>query len=893
MRYVLVLALAVAAAGGAVVAAPIDGTLDPGFGDGGRGVFGFMQSSTPQLRAIAKYPASGRIWMFADDVNDPAAIYLTRSFANGSPDTGFGPLSDGQRRIALPAALLPQSEALTLDGALIQADGKPLIFGGLRPLDGEAGAFPAILCRLTAAGTLDSGFDGDGCATFRSFLNSGEICRATDAAISSSDQSITVVGNCFAETLSERPFITRILSSGAMDLDFAAGAGFSTPPLPLGVLSQHYESVVLRPNGFASVLGTFEAVSNNISDLDLGVIQFDGGGSPDTGFGNNALRILGFDVGGNNHDRARDLVLRADGRLVALGEARNTDSGRTVALLAQLSESGNLDPAFSSDGKQVDQFNGVLGTNSALAAMTLDESGQLLVSAQQMIGQTQAGVDVGSDFWFALPPTVPPAQVTRVMISAEVATAGTISSPSFPQTFPFNALPGVPAIVDLPHDLHDTGNFPNGIISNRSVHVVASGPVGVTAIHGRFGSLESALITPSNALGKDYRVMAWGAGIGAGSQIVVVATANQTQVRITPRVLAAGHAADVPFQITLAQGEAYHLSADAVDADLTGSRVVADKPVAVFSGHTCAKVPIASIDFCDLVYEQQRPVTQWGDSFVMVPHPVRPNGDVIRILAHEPDTAVYENGQRLATLMPGESHIVLRSHATLLTTSKPASVAQFARGCRADVAPECWGDPYQLTLTPMSGWSTRMLLGVHDEGGNGAPAPLMSIVAEQAGAASIRVNGAPIPAAAFAPAGANSLVYAQLVRTPGSSDLITADTPISVTVVGMLASEAHAHNAAVVHTGVAGDPVASADDVLLRLNADGSRDTGFGNNGFVRIDHTGYFQSVDKSLDRPLRVIPDGNGIIVGSAVRNADSSQDLLLNYRLISDAVFANGFE
>jgi len=61
----------------------------------------------------------------------------------------------------------------------------------------------------------------------------------------------------------------------------------------------------------------------------------------------------------------------------------------------------------------------------------------------------------------------------------------------------------------------------------------------------------------------------------------------------------------------------------------------------------------------------------------------------------------------------------------------------------------------------------------------------------------------------------------------------------------------------------------------------------------ARIDHTAYFQSQRKSIDRGTRMIADGGGILVGSAVRNVEGEQDLLFNYRVISDGIFADDNE
>jgi uncharacterized delta-60 repeat protein len=871
---------------GPATAGNIDGTLDNGFGDVGRSLFGYLESETPQMRAIAKFPGSGRIWMFGDDPNDRSAIYIARMLASGLADTGFGPNADGHRRTTLPAALIPQLESLSLDGAIIQSDGKPLVFGGLQSVEGEVGAFPALICRIAAAGGLDPTFDGDGCQTIRSFLNSNERCRATDAAITP-DNQILVIGNCIADTLTERPFVARLTANGSFDTEFAGGAGLITPALPVAsAFAQHYEAIVVRPDGRFAVLGDFMMASNGVLDLELGLLQFDNGGSLDPAFDNDGFQSFAFDLGGDNHDRARDLVLRSNGKLLALGEAKLLNPQATVALLAQANSDGSVDNSFGSGGKRVDDVDGALGFTGAIASLELDDYGRAIIAASDVRGQPKSNIDSGTDFWFVLPASVPPEQVNSVMISSAVAATGVITSPALVQNYPFSVTPGTPTVVELPPSLHTISDAVSGEISNSTIHLTASAPVTVVPIHGRSSSLDSTVMLPIAQLGKQYRVMAWGDGLGGGSFLAVVANAPNTKVSITPAVLAADHPAGVPFTVTLQTGEAYNLRGQLGVGDMTGSMVVADKPVAVFGGHTCAQVP-DNIDFCDLAYEQLPPLSHWGSTFVMLPSPGRPSGDVIRILADEADTRVYSNGVSIATLMPGQTHDVLRSSATIITTSKPAAVAQFTRGCKLDeVGNDCPGDPSMLTLEPTERWSTdQIALLLPNTINPGQRLPVLGIVAPISTISSVSVDGVLLGAGAFTPINNSGFAYAQLARAVGQY-LVHAAEPISVSITGIGGAEAYAHRGAVLSTGTQGTAQASADDVLLRLRENGARDPDFGSNGRVTILNPDYF-------DRPLRAFADGNGIVVGSAVRHAISTQDLMLAYRIVSDSLFKDGFE
>ncbi len=52
--------------------------------------------------------------------------------------------------------------------------------------------------------------------------------------------------------------------------------------------------------------------------------------------------------------------------------------------------------------------------------------------------------------------------------------------------------------------------------------------------------------------------------------------------------------------------------------DLTGARISSSKPVAVFSGHSCAYVPY-TLGFCDHIESQLFPLETWGRRFVLAP----------------------------------------------------------------------------------------------------------------------------------------------------------------------------------------------------------------------------------------------------------------------------------
>jgi len=84
-----------------------------------------------------------------------------------------------------------------------------------------------------------------------------------------------------------------------------------------------------------------------------------------------------------------------------------------------------------------------------------------------------------------------------------------------------------------------------------------------------------------------------------------------------------------------------------------------------------------------------------------------------------------------------------------------------------------------------------------------------------------------------------------------------------------------------------------SNDVIVRYNANGSRDNSFGNQGMVLIDHAAAFGSSFPSFDKAKRAIVDGGGILVGGMSINATSEQSFFASYRIEGGQLFRSGFE
>jgi hypothetical protein len=167
--------------------------------------------------------------------------------------------------------------------------------------------------------------------------------------------------------------------------------------------------------------------------------------------------------------------------------------------------------------------------------------------------------------------------------------------------------------------------------------------------------------------------------------------------------------AQQPMTITLNRGEVYQIIAKydpKTTSDLTGSSVRSTKPVALFSGHNCSYVPDRTTKACNILVEQIPPVNTLGRTFI-VGSLVDRSSSVARVIATENGTEVHVNGQNDAILNVGEFKEYLRlTSSTIITTSQPALVAQFAPGFDNG---DGVGDPMMIVIPPVEQFTQELV----------------------------------------------------------------------------------------------------------------------------------------------------------------------------------------
>ena len=146
--------------------------------------------------------------------------------------------------------------------------------------------------------------------------------------------------------------------------------------------------------------------------------------------------------------------------------------------------------------------------------------------------------------------------------------------------------------------------------------------------------------------------------------------------------------------------------------DISGTRIIANKPISVFSGHECANVSLTS-ELCDILIEQLQPADTWGTEVVTVPLRTR-SGDILKVFASQDSTTVNvaytdissgtvttdsftlnRNGFRE---LGGASTVATGaiSDFALIQSNNPIAVFQFSRSYTTDN--NIVSDPFMLSV---------------------------------------------------------------------------------------------------------------------------------------------------------------------------------------------------
>lgn len=316
----------------------------------------------------------------------------------------------------------------------------------------------------------------------------------------------------------------------------------------------------------------------------------------------------------------------------------------------------------------------------------------------------------------------------------------TISQPANPAFVPINVSIASlsSAQIDLTPWIEQIENKPANQILSYGLKITATQPVNayyeIVSLQCNCNP-EIFALKGRNALGTDFRIPMQNFFNNANhytylpvpySAFDIVATQNNTSVIITPTANIVGHLANIPFTITLNQGETYSATASSQSAalHLQGSSVVSDKPIAV----TMKDDLIQNSTCADIAGDQLVPVNILGNKYIVVRGFLNYPYDKAFILATQNNTTISINGTYVTTLNNGQTYTynIGTTNAGYIESNFPISVLHLSGfGCEVgmSVLPqiECTGssqvsftrstiDPLQVTLLVKQGGESGFLL---------------------------------------------------------------------------------------------------------------------------------------------------------------------------------------
>ena len=295
------------------------------------------------------------------------------------------------------------------------------------------------------------------------------------------------------------------------------------------------------------------------------------------------------------------------------------------------------------------------------------------------------------------------------------------------------------------------------------VHTIGQGSISVLAINYQAGSVGDYLAYPCGlALGDppyEYYVISTGSSLSppaVQSEILLVGCENDTLITITPT-----HTVGIPVDAqnpssnlqSVQNGSSHQIILNKmqtlligkVDVNLTGFKIVSNKPLTVVSGHECGNVP-STQDYCDHLAVSIPPTSTWGQEFLLVPFGGRNVGQYYKIVSSQSSTTVVRRCNSVTSTQTltsaGSSFTFFTSSTTYcsVVANKPVLVSQLGIGGGTDNI----GDPIISILPSLDQYINRYSFFSLNTTDFNIHQISVSVLAQNYQPSSIRLDGQPI-----------------------------------------------------------------------------------------------------------------------------------------------------
>lgn len=403
------------------------------------------------------------------------------------------------------------------------------------------------------------------------------------------------------------------------------------------------------------------------------------------------------------------------------------------------------------DLPQTVTIEGSLDRDAANEMLTVEVEADGIAAVSLEVAVIECPSLAAQDFWVMFNPNNLAAGRRELHIAGAAGTMVTIAGDT-PRAIPDTGV----LVVDIGLTRIPT---PNVVESGKALSISATTPVQVFANNFNSNTVDAFTALPIQLLGREYRTI--GYATSGQAQIGVYAVEDDTRVTI-------GAAAP----IVLNRGQSFLRVSS---GDMTGTRVVSDKPVAVNTGDACINTGAGA---CDHVEEMLFPVPSWASDFFV---PTIPQAQVFRVVAATDNTAVLVDGVQVATLMAGQFY-QSADGGKRVQTSAPTQVYIVALG-QSDGN----GDPAFILLPGVqNAIEATTFSALSAENVN-----TLIVSMPTAAVASLRLDGAAVQPT-WTPYASGDYSHAQLMIAAGVHRL-TADEPFIPVVWGEKSFESYGY----------------------------------------------------------------------------------------------------
>ncbi|HEV3340535.1 MAG TPA: Ig-like domain-containing protein, partial [Pirellulales bacterium] len=343
---------------------PVAVGLDPTFGSGGYSSVPLTANSSADIPRVKIAPDGSIVGVASPASGTSGTWAVTRTLASGAADTSFG----GTGTVV---TTFPGAKGGTANAVAFQPDGKIVVAGiinGTNPYDTWG------VARYNSDGTLDTSFGTAGLYQFSFNSANGYGGWAYSVAVQT-DGKILVGGMLRGVGMGFS--VGRLTSGGQLDTTFGRNGIASVDVDPSSGYNKTGQAMLLEPDG--SIVMTGIANYNY-----LAVARFTSGGAVDTTFNGNGVKLISYSAFGPSYNLivGYGLALQPDGKLIAVGKARSTNTSFDF-VTARLNSDGSLDTGFNGNGLSAVDF---FGYDDTAYGAVIQPDGKIVVGGQASTG---------------------------------------------------------------------------------------------------------------------------------------------------------------------------------------------------------------------------------------------------------------------------------------------------------------------------------------------------------------------------------------------------------------------------------------------------------------------------------------------------------------------------